>query len=482
VAPVTALQESGPQDSVAPAAGLPTVTEAIAAISAGALSPVELTEQVLARIERLDPLYDSYVDVFSETALAKARAVEDAIRRGETVGPLQGIPVALKDLYDVAGTPTLAGSAVRAGHRADADSTVTRKLRAAGAVITGKTVTHEFAYGVVSAPTRNPWDRDTIPGGSSGGSAAAVAAHLCLAAMGSDTGGSIRIPAGLCGLVGLKATYGRVSKRGVAELSWSLDHAGPITRTVADAAVLLQAIAGYDPDDPCSIDEPVPDYLTGLDAGIEGLRVGVPTSYFFDTADAEVADAVHAALAVLVDAGAVLVDVAVPHVELTGDVVSTIAGVEAAAIHQEHIRTMPEAYTADTRMRLLAGELISGTSYVNAQRARRLVAAGLRSALSEVDVIASPTLPITAPAFGASTTQLAGAEVPVMSALNGLTAPANAAGLPALAVPCGLSSRGLPLSLQLMGRPFDEATLLVAGQAYQRRTDWHTRRPPLSES
>ena len=476
---MTAVREAIPPGLPAPAA-LPTVTEAIAAIRAGTLSPVELIEQVLARIDRLDPLLESYVEVYSEAARAKARIVEDAIRRGDPVGPLQGIPVALKDLYDVAGSPTLAGSAVRTGHRADADSTVTRKLRAAGAVLTGKTVTHEFAFGVVSAPTRNPWDRDTIPGGSSGGSAAAVSAQLCLAAMGSDTGGSIRIPAGLCGLVGLKPTYGRVSKRGVAELSWTLDHAGPITRTVADAAVLLQTIAGHDPDDPGSVDEPVPDYLAGLDAGIEGLRVGVPTNFFFELADTEVADAVHAALAVLVDAGAILVDVAVPDVELTGDVVMTIVGVEAAAIHHEHLRTVPESYTADTRRLLLAGELISGTSYVNAQRARRLVAAGFRAALADVDVLASPTLPVTAPAFGAGTAQLGGEEVSVMSALNVLTAPANAAGLPALAIPCGFSGAGLPLSLQLVGRPFDEATLLSAGQAYQRRTDWHARQPPLS--
>jgi aspartyl-tRNA(Asn)/glutamyl-tRNA(Gln) amidotransferase subunit A len=474
---MTAVEDIRPQAS---AVTLPTVTEALAAFEAGTLSPVELTEQVLTRIDRIDPLLESYVDVFSDAARAKARIVEDAIRRGDCIGPLQGIPVALKDLYDVAGLPTLAGSpVVRAGHCADADSAVVRKLRAAGAVLTGKTVTHEFAFGVVSAPTRNPWDRDTIPGGSSGGSAAAVSAQLCLAAMGSDTGGSIRIPAGLCGLVGLKPTYGRVSKRGVAELSWTLDHTGPLTRTVADAAVLLQAIAGYDPGDPSSVDEAVPDYLAGLHAGIEGLRVGVPSNFFFDQVDTEVGDAVHAALAVLVDAGATLVELAVPHVELTAEVVTTIVGVEAAAIHQEHMRASPEAYSADTRRRLLAGELISGTTYVNAQRVRRLVAAGFRAALSDVDVLATPTLPVTAPAFGADTTPFGGAEVPVMPVLSRLTAPANAAGLPALALPCGFSGRGLPLSLQLIGRPFDEPTLLAAGQAYQRRTDWHTRQPPL---
>jgi Asp-tRNA(Asn)/Glu-tRNA(Gln) amidotransferase A subunit family amidase len=466
---------------VAPVTGLPTVTEAIAAIDAGTLPPVELTKQVLTRIEQLDPLLDSYVDVFAETALAQASSVQDAIARGESLGPLQGIPVALKDLFDVAGMPTLAGSKVRAGHVADADSTVTRMLRAAGSVITGKTVTHEFAFGVVSAPARNPWDCDTIPGGSSGGSAAAVAAGLCLAAMGSDTGGSIRIPAGLCGVVGLKPTFGRVSKHGVSELSWSLDHAGPITRTVADSAVLLQAIAGYDPADRCSVDEPVPDYLTSLDAGVVGLRVGVPTNFFFERVDPEIIDAVRTALAVLVDAGAVLVDVTVPDVELTLDVITTIVGVEAAAIHQEHIRTVPERYTADTRKRLLAGELISGTSYVNAQRARRLIVDGFRTAFADVDVIATPTLPITAPPFGAETALVAGVEMPVMAALNPLTAPANAAGLPALAVPCGFSAAGLPVSLQLIGRPFDEATLLRAGQSYERRTPWHAMHPLLDE-
>jgi Asp-tRNA(Asn)/Glu-tRNA(Gln) amidotransferase A subunit family amidase len=298
--------------------------------------------------------------------------------------------------------------------------------------------------------------------------------------MGSDTGGSIRIPAGLTGLTGLKPTYGRVSKHGVAALSWSLDHTGPLTQTVADAALVFQSIAGYDPGDPCSVNEPVTDVLADLDCGVAGLRIGVPSNFFFEWASSEVGDAVHAALAVLADAGATLVEVAVPDVELAADAVATIVGVEAAAIHQPQLRTRPQDYTPDTRRRLMAGELISGTTYVNAQRVRQLVVTGFRKALSEVDVLATPTLPITAPAYGAETAVLGGQEIEVMPVLSRLTSPANAAGLPALAVPCGFAGDGLPISLQLIGRPFDEATILRVGQAYQHETDWHTRQPVLT--
>lgn len=450
-----------------------TVSEAAAAIRAGVLSPVELTQDVLARIERFDGKLESYVDVYADEALAQARAAEAAVARGDRLGPLHGVPLALKDLYDVAGKPTLAGSAVRAGHVADEDSAVTSLLRAAGAVLVGKTVTHEFAFGVVSAPTRNPWNLDTIPGGSSGGSAAATAAGLCLGAMGTDTGGSIRIPAGLTGLVGLKPTFGRVSKRGVTPLSWSLDHAGPLTRTVADAALIFQSITGFDPADPDSVDEPVTNVLAGLDSGIDGLRIGVPANYFFDDLAPEVDAAVQAALEVLVAAGARLIEVSVPDVEISRELVTTIVGVEAALIHHEQMRVRPYDYTDDTRDRLVAGSRISGTAYVDAVHRRRLVAAGFRSALSEVDILATPTLAVTAPPYGCVPAE-------VMPVLSWLTSPLNAAGLPALAMPCGFAD-GLPISLQLVGRPFDEATILRAGEAYQRRTDWHTKQPPLTE-
>ncbi|SDE71397.1 amidase [Blastococcus fimeti] len=453
--------------------------EAAALVASGELSSTALVAAVLARIDRADGVLQSYADVYADEALALAAEADAAVRDGRPLGPLHGLPVALKDLYDVAGRPTLAGSDVRTGHVADADSEVTRRLRAAGAIVVGKTVTHEFAFGVVSAPTHNPWDVGTIPGGSSGGSGAAVAADLCLMAMGSDTGGSIRIPAGLTGVVGLKATYGRISKRGVAALSWSLDHAGPLTKTVGDAALCLQVLAGHDPADPSSVDAPVGDYLSGLTAGVAGLRIGVPVNWFFDWSDDDVDAAVRTAIGVLEAAGATLVPVEVPDVELTEDVLSTLAGVEASAIHQDEIRRMPEAYTEEVRLRLLAGELISGTAYVNAQRARGLVQAGFAAALRDVDVLVSPTLAIPAPAYGSTTAALRGQEHPILFALNCLTAPANAAGIPALTVPCGFSDGGLPVGLQVMGRPFDEATVLRVGAAYEAATTWHLQSPPL---
>ncbi|TFV67626.1 UNVERIFIED_ORG: amidase [Bacillus sp. AZ43] len=452
---------------------------AAALVAAGELTSTELVGAALARIDRYDGVLESYAEVYADAALVAAAAADEAVREGRPLGPLHGLPVALKDLYDVAGSATLAGSRVRAGHAADADSEVTRRLRDAGAIVLGKTVTHEFAFGVVSAPTHNPWDVGTIPGGSSGGSGAAVAADLCLMAMGSDTGGSIRIPAALTGVVGLKPTYGRVSKRGVAALSWSLDHAGPLTKTVADAALCLQVLAGHDPADPSSVDVPVDDYLTGLDAGVAGLRIGVPVTWFFDWSDDDVDAAVRAAIAVLAGAGAVLVPVEVPAVELTESVISTLAGVEASAIHQDEIRRVPGAYTEEVRARLRAGELISGTTYVNAQRARGLVQAGFATALRDVDVLVSPTVAIPAPAYGSSTAVVRGQEHPILFALNCLTAPANAAGVPALTVPCGFAGGGLPVGLQIMGRPFDEATVLRVGAAYEAATDWHSRTPPL---
>lgn len=471
-----ALPSTAASTSTDPA--LLTIWEAAALIASRQLSPLELVTATLRRIERFDPMLHAYVEVYEEEALSAAAAATEQVAKSGPIGPLHGIPVALKDLYDVAGRPTLAGSQVRAGHIASGDSEVTRRLRAAGAVLLGKAVTHEFAYGVISHPTRNPWDLEKIPGGSSGGSGAAVAADLCLLAMGSDTGGSIRIPAGLTGVAGLKATFGRVSKRGVAPLSWSLDHAGPLAKTVADIIPVLQCLAGYDPMDRTSIDEPVPDFSLALAGDVAGLRVGVPDSYFFDELHPEVETAVRAALEELVAAGAVLIDVHVPHVELTREVMS-IAAVEAAAIHQNEVRLMPRAYGTETLALLRAGELVSGTAYLNAQRARGLVKAGFRTALTEVDLLATPTLAIPAPAYDAAIVSVAGRDISVMAALTALTSPANAAGLPALAMPCGFTSTGLPISLQLIGRPFDESTLLRTGVAYEARTPWHLRSPPL---
>lgn len=301
-----------------------TVKEGSKRVASRDLSPVRLTKAVLDRIDHLDRQTKAYVTVFRASAVEAAQEAAQCIKESGPIGPLHGIPVALKDIYDIKDLPTLCGSRVREGHTATADSEVARRLREAGAIIIGKTVTHEFAYGVVSPPTRNPWDLGRIPGGSSGGSGAAVAADLCLAAMGSDTGGSIRIPAALNGIVGIKPTFGRVSKRGVVPGSWSLDHVGPLTKTVADAALLLQALAGYDPADGCSIDVPVPDYLDALNAGVEALRIGVPAKYFFDSVDPQVDSAVRDAISTLEQLGAEVIDVEIPRLELTSPVVLCI--------------------------------------------------------------------------------------------------------------------------------------------------------------
>lgn len=459
-----------------------TIEEASGMIADGSLSPVELTESVLDRISVVDDLTKAYVSVFREGAMQAAADAERHIGRSGPIGPLHGIPIALKDLYDIEGRPSMCGSEVREGHVAAEDSEVTRRFAAAGAVLTGKTVTHEFAYGVVSPPTTNAWDAGRIPGGSSGGSGAAVAADLCLAAMGSDTGGSIRIPAALNGVAGIKPTFGRVSKRGVAPLSWSLDHVGPLTKTVGDAALVLQALAGYDPKDGCSVDVPVGDYSGTLDEGVNGLRVGVPANYFFEDVHPQVDAAVRSAISELENLGAMVVEVAVPNLELTPAIEFSLVGAEASAIHARDIRERPEAYQPDVRVLLQAAEFVSGGAYVNAQRARGLVVGGFQTAFAEVDVLAAPTLPAVAATLDAETVSVGDTEEPLLSAYPRLCAPANVAGLPALTLPCGFSDDGLPIGLQLMGRPFEEDLVLRAGRAYEGATDWHKIRPPLTES
>lgn len=450
-------------------------------IAEGSLSPVELTESVLDRISLVDGLTKAYVAVLRESAVRAAAEAERHIGKSGPIGPLHGIPIALKDLYDIEGHPTLCGSRVREGHVAGEDSEVTRRFAAAGAVVVGKTVTHEFAYGVASPPATNAWDVGRIPGGSSGGSGAAVAADLCLAAMGSDTGGSIRIPAALNGVAGLKPTFGRVSKRGVAPLSWSLDHVGPLTKTVGDAALVLRALAGFDPRDKCSVDEPVGDYLGALDGGVDGLRVGVPTNYFFDNVNPQVDAAVRLAISELESLGAVIVEVAVPNLELTPAVEFSIVGAEASAIHAWNIRERPEAYAPDVRVLLQAAEFVGGGAYANAQRARGLVMEGFRTAFAGVDVLATPTLPAVAALVGAENVDVGNAEEALLSAYPRLCAPANVTGLPALTVPCGFSDDGLPIGLQITGEPFGEAVVLRAGRAYEAATEWHKYRPSLPD-
>jgi aspartyl-tRNA(Asn)/glutamyl-tRNA(Gln) amidotransferase subunit A len=453
-----------------------SLSEAARLIKAGELSPVELTESVLHRIEEVDDRIGAYASVTAEPALTAARVAEQEIGDGHYRGPLQGIPVALKDLYDTADVVSTSSSKVRAGYTPNADSAVGERLRAGGAVLVGKTHTHEFAYGVITPTTRNPWNPAHIPGGSSGGSAAAVAAGMCLLGMGSDTGGSIRIPSSLCGTVGLKPTYGRVSRRGVASLSWSCDHVGPLVRTVRDAAIVMDVISGFDRLDPATVDVPVPPHTEGLEDGVAGLTVGVPTGYFFDGLDPEVETAVRAAVGVFESAGAKVREVTIPLVELSTPVAFTLIAPEASAYHQPALREKAGLYGEDVRALLEAGELILATDYVRALQARTLLQRGWQQAFEDVDVVLGPSTPQPAPAVGQQ--EFPGGE-PVLAALIRLATPGNVSGLPALSVPCGFTGAGLPIGLQILGRPFAEPMVLRVGRAYEAATHWTSRRPEL---
>ncbi len=439
------------------------------------LSPVDVATAHLARIERVDKTLNSYVTVTPDRALAGARAAEVALRSGDA-GPLAGIPIAYKDLYATRGVRTTAGSALLADWVPEHDATCVSRLEQAGMIMLGKLITHEFAFGIQFPghrfpPARNPWNLDHIPGGSSSGSGAALAAGLTVGALGSDTGGSIRGPAAFCGIVGLKPTYGRVSRAGVVTLSWTLDHTGPMARTVEDCALMLQALAGYDPGDPASSGEPVPDYAATLGGGIRGLRVGVPRDYFFHDVKAEVADAFESAMATLQGLGAEVRDVRIPSIWAAPAFMVIILS-EAFAYHARDLRERPELYGEVLREKLMAGALFTGDEYVQAQRLRARLRADMHQALGEVDVLATPTMAGTAPAFSAVLD-------PNFPFARSNMAPFNMAGLPALALPCGLAPNGLPISLQLAGRPFDEATVLRAGDAYEQATEWHRRRPPV---
>ncbi len=453
-----------------------TLSEAAALVRARQVSPVELTRAMLARIERLDGKLTSYITVTADAALAAAEQAEQAARAGDE-RPLLGVPLALKDLFDTAGIRTTGGAKILAERVPQQDATAVVRLRQAGAVLLGKLNMHEFAFGVSTANPhfgicRNPWDPSRIPGGSSGGSGAALAAGLCYGSLGSDTGGSIRIPAALCGITGLKPTYGRVSRAGMLPLSWSLDHAGPMARTVRDVALLITAIAGPDPADPAAATVPVPDFTAGLEDGVRGLRIGLPRAYFFEQLDDDVARAVEAAVDVLRTEGAEVREVSVPHLDVAAAAFAPIISAEAAAYHQRWLRERPQDYGEDVRQRLFQGLLYPAVDYVNAQRARRRVLDGFLQALKEVDVLITPTVPVTAP-------PIPGPAVATPNPLTRCTFPVNLTGLPALSLPCGVDRQGLPVGLQIIGRPFDEGTVLRVGHAYQTLTEWHKRRPPI---
>ena len=456
-----------------------TIGEAGRLIRDGQLSPVELTQAFLKRIGEVDGRVKSYVTLLSDSALNEAREAEAEVVRGEYKGPLHGIPIALKDLYDTKGVRTTAQSKVLEHRVPTEDSTPTRRLREAGAVLLGKLAMHEFALGgpetSLFEQARNPWNLDHVTGGSSSGSGAAVAAGLCMGSLGSDTGGSIRLPASMCGIVGLKATYGRVSRYGVVPLSWSLDHCGPMTWSVEDAALMLQVIAGEDPLDPTTSRAPVSDYSAALRQDVRGLTIGVPRHYFFDSelgAEPETAAAVDKALAELEGLGARVEEVNIPALEYAGIANYVMMLGEAFTYHHKNLASQPENYGDLVRTRFLVGGLFTTADYVQAQRARSRLRREFAETFKHVDVLAMPTTGKPALSFE---------ELDPVAAVGqrSFTGPSNQTGVPTISVPCGFSQAGLPIGLQIAGKPFDEATVLRVAYSYEQQARWFERRPPL---
>ncbi|UFQ13775.1 MULTISPECIES: amidase [Streptomyces] len=442
-----------------------TLAQAARAIAARELSPVELAASVLDRIDAVEGDLGAYVTVLADAARQAAARAEEDIAAGRRRGPLHGVPMGLKDLIDVAGLPTTASSRVRAAApAADRDSTVASRLRAAGAVLLGKTHTHEFAYGLTTPQTRNAWSHDRVAGGSSGGSAVAVAAGEATFALGTDTGGSIRVPAALNGVVGLKPTHGLVPARGVTPLSWSLDHVGPITRTVEDAGLVLAALLGGAADTGAA-PGPAP---RPSDKSLTGLRVGVPRNHYFDRVHPEVEQAVRAAIGTLGELGAELVGVDIPMTKYLQATQWGLMVPEATAYHERTLRTSPELYADDVRTLLEAGGLVPVGDYLRARRSRTLMRAAWARLFRTVDVIAAPTVPATAARRDQQTMRWPdGSEESVSDAYVRLSAPANITGMPALTLPVGADTTGLSIGMQLIGEPFGEATVVRVGRAYE---------------
>lgn len=449
-----------------------SMTAAAGMVARGEITAVELTEAHLGRIAIHDPDINSFITLTPDHALAQARAADADLARGIRHGPLHGIPIALKDLYDTAGIRTTAGTTFFADRVPGADARAVTLLNSAGTVMLGKLNMHEWALGVTNnnphyGPCRNPWDRTRVTGGSSGGAGAALAAGFCIGALGSDTGGSIRIPASLCGIVGLKPTYGRISLRGIVPLSWNLDHAGPMARNVTDTALLLQAIAGYDPDDPASANAPVGDFLATINAGITGWRVALARDSHFSDADPDVIAAVRRAAAVFEELGARVEEVDLEAGREAAQMNALMTTSDAAAFHRERLQAHPAGFGADVLARLERGAMFTSTEYVLARRFQSEWRRRLDLLLDMFDVLLTPTTPITAPLIEGSD------AIEAARQLTRFTAPFNLAGLPALSLPCGFSPAGLPIGLQVVTSAWNEAKALQAGKAFEDATSWN---------
>ena len=459
-----------------------SISDAAAALRNGTTTALALTQATLARIQATEPTLQAYATICSEQALEAATRADRELAAGQDRGPMHGIPIGIKDNCYTKGILTEVGSKAMAGFVPAYDATVVQKLKAAGAIIIGKTRCHEWSCGGSQPPTRTPWDLERFPGGSSIGSGVAVTARSAFGAIGTDTGGSVRIPSSINNLVGMKATYGRVSAYGVVPLAWSLDHVGPMTRTVLDNACMLGAMAGHDPLDPNSARMPVPDFSAGIDQGVKGKRIGIERDYFLY---AGVTDAVRAAteavIAQLADLGADIIEVSLPELAWTRDAQITIRLVESASYHRQRIRERGHLYSPGTRATLEAGQVILATDYVAALRAREGFCRAMQALFQRenLDAMISPTIPVPAPLLEnvrAPRDDMPNGETPTDGFIHHVY-PANLTGQPALSAPAGFTPEGLPIGYQLTGRPFEEATLYQIAYAYEQTQDWHTRAP-----
>jgi aspartyl-tRNA(Asn)/glutamyl-tRNA(Gln) amidotransferase subunit A len=456
-----------------------TIAEAAKLIQQRELSPVELVESRLGRIEKLDGKLHSFIRVLADSARAEARAAESEIAAGKYKGPLHGIPLGLKDIYETGGVATTGHSKVMQDHVPKADAFSVKKLRDAGAVVMGKLATHEFALGGPSfdlpwPPARNPWDTARFTGGSSSGTGASVAAGLVLGGTGSDTGGSIRGPAAFCGLAGIKPTYGLISRMGILPLAFSLDHAGPMAWTAEDCAIMLQAMAGHDPADPGSANRPIPDYRAALSGEVKGLRIGVIRHFYErdNEANAATRQAIDAASKALEDLGCTVHDITLSPLPEWSACGMTIMLCEAYSIHEANLRRRFTDFGENFRDRMVLGGLVSGADYVQALRRRRELVAELDRAMQGLDIVMTAAAPSEAPPID---------QVPKFALFErpSLTIPFNLTGSPAMSVCCGYTDSGLPLSFQIVGKRFEDATVLRLAHAYEQATSWRQRRPNL---
>ena len=460
----------------------PNLIEIAGRVGRRETSAQEVLAQAIAQAESHQDRYRPFIAITKQLARQQAKRVDEQIAQGKQL-PLAGVPFAVKDLIDVQGIPTTAGSDAFRQNIARADATVVRRLVQAGGVLLGKLNLHECAFGFtgeneVFGNCRNPWNAERITGGSSSGSAVAIALGICAMTLGSDAGGSVRLPAAFCGLTGLKPTYGRVSCAGGMPLSWTMDHIGSVTRTAEETAAVLNLLAGKDAPDEASAEKPVPDFREQLNMPVEGMRIGIPRKWFFDALQPEVEQAIDRAIEKLVAMGARTVELELPHMHEVLGAHRQIIFSEAASFYQPYLQDRAERFTAEIRTNLLSGLFIPAVDYLKAQRVRRLVCAAWKQVFEQVDCLVTPTVPIVAPKFGQQTARIAGREIPLVRACLDLSLPFNFSGHPAISIPCGFSPAGLPVGLQLVGRLWAESTILRVAHQYQQATRWHQQVPP----